>query len=119
MMSPTGWKSAGQSISDLIIDVPGLSLSKNALMLQQASAVGTRLKFDLQRVKRTSSPSQKSRFEKMMRVSQTRLLIKCDLDATVFQNRLLTWAICTRRAGKLHKDRSRLYRSQILQVNSF
>ena len=29
-----------------------------------------------------------------------------------------TWAICTRRAGKLHKARSRLYRSQILQVNT-
>ena len=29
-----------------------------------------------------------------------------------------TWAICTRRAGKLCKARSRLYRSQILQVNT-
>ena len=28
-----------------------------------------------------------------------------------------TWGICTRRAGKLYKARSRLYRSQILQVN--
>ena len=28
-----------------------------------------------------------------------------------------TWAICTRRAGKLYKARSRLYRSHILQVN--
>ena len=29
-----------------------------------------------------------------------------------------TWAICTRRAGKLCKARSLLYRSQILQVNT-
>ena len=29
-----------------------------------------------------------------------------------------TWAICTRIAGKLYKARSRLYRSQILQVNT-
>ena len=29
-----------------------------------------------------------------------------------------TWGICTRRAGKLYKARSRLYRSQILQVNT-
>ena len=29
-----------------------------------------------------------------------------------------TWEICTRRAGKLYKARSRLYRSQILQVNA-
>ena len=29
-----------------------------------------------------------------------------------------TWAICTRRAGKLHKARCRLYRSKILQVNT-
>ena len=29
-----------------------------------------------------------------------------------------TWAICTRRAGKLYKARSRLYRSQSLQVNT-
>ena len=28
-----------------------------------------------------------------------------------------TWGICTQRAGKLYKARSRLYRSQILQVN--
>ena len=28
-----------------------------------------------------------------------------------------TWGICTRRAGKLYKARSRLYRSQTLQVN--
>ena len=28
-----------------------------------------------------------------------------------------TWGICTRRAGKLYKARSRLYRSQLLQVN--
>ena len=28
-----------------------------------------------------------------------------------------TWGICTRRAGNLYKARSRLYRSQILQVN--
>ena len=28
-----------------------------------------------------------------------------------------TWGICTRRAGKVYKARSRLYRSQILQVN--
>ena len=28
-----------------------------------------------------------------------------------------TWWICTQRAGKLYKARSRLYRSQILQVN--
>ena len=28
-----------------------------------------------------------------------------------------TWGICTRRAGKLYKARSRLYRSQILQQN--
>ena len=28
-----------------------------------------------------------------------------------------TWGICTRRAGKLYRARSRLYRSQILQVN--
>ena len=27
------------------------------------------------------------------------------------------WGICTRRAGKLYKARSRLYRIQILQVN--
>ena len=30
---------------------------------------------------------------------------------------LQTWGICTRRAGNLYKARSRLYRSQILQVN--
>ena len=30
----------------------------------------------------------------------------------------LTWGICTRRASKLYKARSRLYRSQILQVNT-
>ena len=30
----------------------------------------------------------------------------------------LTWGICTRRAGKLYRVRSRLYRSQILQVNT-
>jgi len=30
----------------------------------------------------------------------------------------ITWGICTRRAGKLYKARSRLYRSQILQVNT-
>ena len=30
---------------------------------------------------------------------------------------ILTWAICTRRAGKLYEARSRLHRSQILQVN--
>ena len=29
-----------------------------------------------------------------------------------------TWGICTRRAGKLYKARSRLYRSQFLQVNT-
>ena len=29
-----------------------------------------------------------------------------------------TWAICTRRVGKLYKARSRLYRSQILQANT-
>ena len=29
----------------------------------------------------------------------------------------MTWGICTRRAGKLERARSRLYRSQILQVN--
>ena len=29
-----------------------------------------------------------------------------------------TWGICTRRAGKLYKARSRLCRSQILQVNT-
>ena len=29
-----------------------------------------------------------------------------------------TWAICPRRAGKLYKARSRLYRSQSLQVNN-
>ena len=29
-----------------------------------------------------------------------------------------TWGICTRRAGKLYKARSRLSRSQILQVNT-
>ena len=29
-----------------------------------------------------------------------------------------TWGICTRRAGKLYRARSRLYRSQILQVNT-
>ena len=29
-----------------------------------------------------------------------------------------TWGICARRAGKLYKARSRLYRSQILQVNT-
>ena len=28
-----------------------------------------------------------------------------------------TWGICTRRAGQLYRARSRLYRSQILQVN--
>ena len=28
-----------------------------------------------------------------------------------------TWGICTRRAGKLERAHSRLYRSQILQVN--
>ena len=28
------------------------------------------------------------------------------------------WRICTRRVGKLYKARSRLYRSQILQVNT-
>ena len=28
-----------------------------------------------------------------------------------------TWAICTRRAGNLYNARSRLYRSQLLQVN--
>ena len=31
---------------------------------------------------------------------------------------LRTWGICTRRAGKLCKARSRLYRNQILQVNT-
>ena len=31
--------------------------------------------------------------------------------------RLRTWTICTQRAGKLYRARSRLYRSQILQVN--
>ena len=30
----------------------------------------------------------------------------------------LTWVICTPRAGKLYKARSRLYRSQMLQVNA-
>ena len=30
---------------------------------------------------------------------------------------MLTWGICTRRAGKLYEARSRLYRSQILQEN--
>ena len=30
-----------------------------------------------------------------------------------------TWGICTRRAGKLYKARSRLYRSQILQINTY
>ena len=30
---------------------------------------------------------------------------------------MATWGICTRRAGKLERARSRLYRSQILQVN--
>ena len=30
----------------------------------------------------------------------------------------ITWRICTRRAGKLYKARSRLYRSQFLQLNS-
>ena len=34
------------------------------------------------------------------------------------KNLLQTWGICTRRAGKLYKARSRLYRSQILQVNT-
>ena len=29
-----------------------------------------------------------------------------------------TWGICTRRAGKLYRARSRLYRSQLLQVDS-
>ena len=29
-----------------------------------------------------------------------------------------TWGICTRRAGKLNRARSQLYRSQILQVNT-
>ena len=29
-----------------------------------------------------------------------------------------TWGFCTRRAGKLYKVRSRLYRSQILQVHT-
>ena len=29
-----------------------------------------------------------------------------------------TWGICTRRAGKLYKARSRLHRSQLLQVNT-
>ena len=30
----------------------------------------------------------------------------------------ITWGICTRRAGKLYKARSRRYRSQILRVNT-
>ena len=34
------------------------------------------------------------------------------------RSRFKTWAICTRRAGKLYKARSRLYRSQIVQVNT-
>ena len=29
----------------------------------------------------------------------------------------ITWGICTRRAGKLYRARSRLYRSRFLQVN--
>ena len=29
-----------------------------------------------------------------------------------------TWGICTRRAGKLYKARSRLYRRRFLQVNT-
>ena len=32
--------------------------------------------------------------------------------------RPVTWGICTRRAGKLYKAQSRLYRSHILQVNT-
>ena len=32
-------------------------------------------------------------------------------------SRSSTWGICTRRAGKLNKARSQLYRSQILQEN--
>ena len=31
---------------------------------------------------------------------------------------LYTWGICTLRAGKLYRARSRLYRSQILQLNT-
>ena len=31
--------------------------------------------------------------------------------------RPVTWGICTRRAGKLYRAQSRLYRSHILQVN--
>ena len=38
-----------------------------------------------------------------------------ELVGGVFHQR--TWEICTRRAGKLYKARSRLYRSQILQVD--
>ena len=34
------------------------------------------------------------------------------------QHHKRTWGICTRRAGKLYKARSRLYRSQFLQVNT-
>ena len=36
------------------------------------------------------------------------------LDASSFGD---TWGICTRRAGKLYRARSRLYRRRFLQVN--
>ena len=44
-----------------------------------------------------------------------RLLLSFSITASF---RWVTWGICTRRAGKLYKALSRLYRSQILQVNT-
>ena len=38
-------------------------------------------------------------------------------DAAIARTPVLTWGICTRRAGKLNRARSQLYRSQILQEN--
>ena len=41
-----------------------------------------------------------------------------DAEARWTSTRSRTWGICTRRAGTLERARSRLYRSQILQVNN-
>ena len=56
-----------------------------------------------------------SRHKKVGPAVPIHIYAHCGLHA---RHAVKTWAICTRRAGKLSKARSRLYRSQILQVNT-
>ena len=62
-----------------------------------------------------------SRRMRMQRFRQPGVYLVCRIlrqNPGVRVGRLQTWGMCTRRAGKLYKARSRLYRRRVLQVNT-